>query len=91
MPQIERRPLTLVAAATPDGDEASVILQNAETVKLIGPSVKTQGTVPLESDGGRCWLSHAVPSLAIGDNLLVLRSGAARHMGLAVNEHLIER
>jgi hypothetical protein len=37
--QIERRPLVLVAAVTADGQEHSIILQNAETVKLVGPEV----------------------------------------------------
>jgi 3-dehydroquinate synthase class II len=33
--QVERRPLVLVKAVTPEGDTISVILQNAETVKLV--------------------------------------------------------
>ena len=35
--QVESRPLVLVAARTEDGVEHSIIVQNAETVKLVGP------------------------------------------------------
>ena len=35
--KIERRPLVLIHATTPDGAGYSILLQNAETVKLVGP------------------------------------------------------
>jgi 3-dehydroquinate synthase class II len=41
--KIERRPLVLVEATTEDGVEHSILLQNAETVKLIGPKGNRNG------------------------------------------------
>lgn len=51
--QVERRPLVLVAAVTADGDEHSIILQNAETVKLVGPvASERQDTSQAQPGGG---------------------------------------
>ncbi|KAL4436765.1 hypothetical protein ABPG75_003904 [Micractinium tetrahymenae] len=36
--KIEARPLVLVEAELPDGDRCSALLQNAETVRLVGPA-----------------------------------------------------
>lgn len=44
--KIEARPLVLVEAVTSEGDTLSVLLQNAETVKLVGPAVS-----PAQQDG----------------------------------------
>lgn len=41
--KIEARPLVLVEAELPDGDRCSVLLQNAETVRLVGPARPTDG------------------------------------------------
>lgn len=38
--QVERRPLVCIDAETGDGQRHSVILQNAETVKLVGPTAQ---------------------------------------------------
>ena len=38
--KVESRPLVLVEAETEDGRVVSTLLQNAETVKLVGPAIK---------------------------------------------------
>jgi 3-dehydroquinate synthase class II len=67
----------LVEAQTADGAAHSVILQNAETVKLVG---------------GSAAVGLSVASLKPGDNVLVHRPEvAARHTGIAVEEWLVEQ
>ena len=102
--QVERRPLLLVAAETSDGQEHSILLQNAETVKLVGPSTADSslsivdgGTSaalpgPRAGKGSTAWRARAVTELEPGDSLYVKRSdaGTGRHMGTAVQETLNE-
>lgn len=76
--KIERRPLVLVEAATAEGQSYSILLQNAETVKLVGPE-------------GAGWRAVAVSVLAPGDVLYVLEQGAARHTGVSIEESITER
>jgi 3-dehydroquinate synthase II len=73
--KVERRPLILVRAEGPSGRSHSVILQNAETIRLVGPG---GGAIP-------------VSSLGPGDALLLAEEGAGRHFGIAVNETIRER
>jgi 3-dehydroquinate synthase class II len=90
--QIEKRPLVLVAAHTDDGQEHSIILQNAETVKLVGPA-RPQRTIDSkrsEDAAAAEWRAIAVTDLAAGDALLVRRSEVGRHLGTAVHETLNE-
>ncbi len=72
--KIERRPLLLIRATTPSGREHSVILQNAETIRVVGA-------------GGR---SVSVATLAPGDTVLVAEEAAGRHFGVAVDETIRE-
>jgi len=72
--KIERRPLMLVRARAGDSD-VSVVLQNAETVKLVQP-------------GGK---SKAVTALEAGDEVLIYHQQAGRHFGTAVKETIVER
>jgi 3-dehydroquinate synthase II len=72
--KIERRPLILIRAET-DGLEGSVILQNAETIKLVN------------SEGKHISVSELSP----GDEVLVWISEKARHFGVEVDEYIIER
>lgn len=72
--KIERRPLILVKAAA-DGDEGTVILQNAETIKLVN------------SEGEHI----SVSSLKKGDRVLVWVGEKARHFGTEVKEFIIEK
>jgi len=72
--KIERRPLMLIRALA-NGEEGSVILQNAETIKLIAP-------------GGK---HVSVAELKAGDEVLVWIGEKARHFGVGVEEFIVER
>lgn len=76
--KIERRPLVLVEAIADDGILYSILLQNAETVKLVGPD-------------GDAWRAISVPALKPDDKLYVLVQHAARHAGMQIEEEIIER
>lgn len=72
--KIERRPLILIKAEV-DGFEGTIILQNAETIKLVG------------KDGKHL----SVTSLKIGDEALCWIGVKGRHFGVSVDEFVIER
>lgn len=72
--KIETRPLVLVEAET-DGGTYRVILQNAETIRLVPPK------------GDPISVSQLKP----GDTILMHLEKAARHFGMAVEERLEER
>lgn len=72
--KIERRPLLLIRAKTPSGREHTVILQNAETIRVVG-------------EGGK---AVSVAALAAGDTVLVAEEAAGRHFGVAVEESIRE-
>lgn len=69
----------LVEAATPDEQRHSILLQNAETVRLVGP---------VDANG---WRSIPVTQLQQGDELLVHLQGAARHTGVSIQEQIAEQ
>jgi 3-dehydroquinate synthase II len=72
--KVERRPHLILHWKSPAGD-ASVVLQNAETIRLVRPD----GTLA------------PVTALKPGDEVLVHHEEAARHAGMPVREHLEER
>jgi len=72
--KIEKRPLILVKAVA-DGEEGTVILQNAETIKLVAA-------------GGN---HISVSSLKNDDKILVWVGEKARHFGTEVKEYIIEK
>jgi 3-dehydroquinate synthase II len=72
--KIERRPMILVEAEA-DGERISTLLQNAETIKLVGP------------DG----VPKSVADLKMGDQVLVYLEGGARHFGMSIEESIIEK
>ena len=73
--KVERRPLLLVRTAA-KGREVSLVLQNAETIRLTAP-------------GGA---AISVASLKPGDRVLAhLASEGGRHFGMAVEETIKER
>ena len=95
--KVESRPVVLVEAETEaeeGGEEAggaptqkhAVLLQNAETVKLVGPAEGGGAGA-----GGLAWRTVSVAELAPGDRVYVLRQPAARHTGLAIDEGVSER
>ncbi|MCK4475714.1 MAG: 3-dehydroquinate synthase II [Methanophagales archaeon] len=78
--KIEKRPLMLVEVEVETGGGekrmCSIILQNAETIKLVGKDKKK----PI-----------SVVDLKEGDEVLVHVTEAARHFGIAVEEMVIEK
>jgi 3-dehydroquinate synthase II len=73
--KIEKRPLLLVEAEGAGGVRASLILQNAETVRLVGEDGK-----PI-----------SVAALKAGDRVLGATAEAGRHFGVAVKEKILEK
>lgn len=71
--KIESRPMMLLEAEA-DGKLLKVILQNAETVKLVKPDGK----------------SISITKLKVGDEVLVKIEEAGRHFGMKVTEKIIE-
>jgi len=71
---VERRPLLLVRAKAPSGAVHSVILQNAETIRLAMPG------------GG----AASVARICEGDSVLLAEEKAGRHFGVAVEETIRE-
>ena len=72
--KIERRPLLLVEAKT-DTSKVSLILQNAETIRLV------------KEDGS----AISVVSLATGDRIMGCALEGGRHFGMAVKETIVEK
>ncbi len=72
--KVERRPLVLVEAEE-KGETFSVILQNAETIRLTAPSGRPVSLVDLKE----------------GDEVLVYREKAGRHFGVKIDETIVER
>jgi 3-dehydroquinate synthase II len=72
--KIERRPMMLVEAQA-EGQAITLVLQNAETIRLVDPQGK-----PI-----------SVTSLKPGDKVLAHVEKSGRHFGMKVEESLIER
>ena len=91
----------LVEAVTSEGLPLSLQLQNAETVKLVGPSaLSAVDDVPASVSGcattgdgaaEAAWRAISVSELGVGDRLLVLLQEGARHTGIAIEESIVER
>ncbi|XP_042004714.1 3-dehydroquinate synthase homolog isoform X1 [Salvia splendens] len=77
--KIETRPLILVEANVLDDHQISytMILQNAETVALVGAGHQNQA-IP-------------VTSLKLGDEVLLSVQGGARHTGIQIEEFIVEK
>jgi 3-dehydroquinate synthase II len=72
--KIEKRPMMLIEAEA-DGRPISLVLQNAETIRLVSPEGK----------------AISVTALKPGDKVLGHIEKAGRHFGMQVDETLIER
>jgi len=72
--KIERRPMMLIEAEA-QGHPVSLVLQNAETIRLVDPQGK----------------AIAVTSLKPGDKVLAHTAQGGRHFGMKVEESLTER
>ena len=74
--KLEKRPMLLVKGISSDGqNEASVILQNAETIRLTGIDERPISVVKLSK----------------GDRVLGWFSGSGRHFGMKVDEFIEEK
>ncbi|MEW5768434.1 MAG: 3-dehydroquinate synthase II [bacterium] len=72
--KVERRPLMLVEAET-QGKTVSLILQNAETIRLTSPEGKAVSIVELKE----------------GDEVLTYTEEAGRHFGIKIKETIVEK
>jgi 3-dehydroquinate synthase II len=72
--KIEKRPLILVEAES-EGETYKTLLQNAETITLMG------------KDGRPV----SIAKLKVGDEVLVYTPRKARHFGMEIEESIIER
>lgn len=72
--KIERRPLALIEAEE-GGEAISIILQNAETIRLTQPDGKAISIVDLKE----------------GSEILVYREKGGRHFGVPIEETVVER
>ena len=72
--KIEKRPMILIEAEA-NGQRISTLLQNAETIKLVG------------SDG----MLRPVTDLKSGDEVLVHLEKMARHFGMKIEESIVEQ
>ena len=73
--KVERRPLLLVEATSDNGHKAGIVLQNAETIRLV-------------REGGG---AVSVAALRVGDRVLGALLEGGRHFGHAVTETIRER
>jgi 3-dehydroquinate synthase II len=72
--KIEKRPMMLIEAEA-EGQQVSLVMQNAETIRLVGPDGK----------------AVSITNLKPGDKVLAHIEKAGRHFGMQVDETLIER
>lgn len=72
--KIEKRPMMLIEADA-EGEPISLVMQNAETIRLVSPQGK----------------AISITSLKPGDKVLGHIERAGRHFGMQVQETLIER
>ncbi|KAI8470154.1 MAG: 3-dehydroquinate synthase [Monoraphidium minutum] len=85
--KVEARPMLLVEARDAAGRVASTLLQNAETVRLVGPAAAGGGG---GGGGGGAWRAIPVSQLAAGDKVYLLQQEGARHTGIAIQERISE-
>jgi len=72
--KIEKRPMMLIEAEA-EGQRMSTLLQNAETIKLVG------------ADG----LPKSVADLKVGDEVMAYLESGGRHFGMSIEESIIEK
>ena len=82
----------LVEAKTIDDVVHSLLLQNAETVRLVGPAHVSQAANDDGEEGGQAsWRAVSVSEMRVGDKVFLRQQGAARHTGISINESIVER
>lgn len=90
-------------AETKDGLCHSLLLQNAETVRLIAPAdatidgtssvsaQQTTGNVLGDAAGQLTYQAVSVTDLQLGQAVYLHLQDAARHTGISINESIIEK
>ena len=86
----------LVEAKTEDDTVHSLLLQNAETVRLVGPvsedSSAGKGEEKGSKEGSKAgWRAIPVSQMQAGDKVYVRQQDAARHTGISIQESIMER
>ena len=76
----------LVEAETKDAQRHSILLQNAETVRLVVPQQEGSSAAVQGSAG-----TVSVSELQVGQNVFVHLQGAARHTGISIQENIVEK
>lgn len=71
-------------AETSGGEVVSTLLQNAETVRLVGPSGAADETA-------KQWVATSVSALQVGDQIYVYQQDGARHTGISIEETIVEK
>ena len=83
-------------AKTSDDVLHSLLLQNAETVRLVGPASTSKLTEQAAGDDTEeldepSWRAVSVSEMQMGDKVFIRQQGAARHTGISINESIVER
>ena len=89
----------LIEAETADHAVHSLLLQNAETVRLVGPAEQSsaasgEGTErdgASQGNGAAGWRAVSVSQIQVGDKVYLRQQGAARHTGISIEESIVER
>ena len=96
----------LVEAETQDGQRHSILLQNAETVRLIGPCTTTSSVSNMEDESGPSQTPEqsnvsssqqsqsdavSVSEVQVGQPVYLHLQGAARHTGISIQENIVEK
>lgn len=89
----------LIEAETADHAVHSLLLQNAETVRLVGPAEQSSAVSGAgaerngegEDDGAIAWRAVSVSQMQVGGKVYLRQQGAARHTGISIKESVTER
>jgi 3-dehydroquinate synthase II len=73
--KVERRPLMLVEGETAEGKRVSLVLQNAETIRLIGKNGEAISVVDLKKDS----------------EVMGYSAEGGRHFGIKIDETIVEK
>jgi 3-dehydroquinate synthase II len=73
--KVERRPLMLVEGETAEGKRVSLVLQNAETIRLVGKNEEAISVVDLKKDS----------------EVMGYSAEGGRHFGIKVDETIVEK
>lgn len=73
--KVERRPLMLVEGETAEGKRVSLVLQNAETIRLVGKNGEAISVVDLKKDS----------------EVMGYSAEGGRHFGIKVDETIVEK